>query len=108
MKIHALRLLPSQDLKTALKAFVAENHITAGAMITCVGSLNGAVLRMADENVINTFEGKFEIVSLVGTVSSNGCHLHISISDKDGNVFGGHVSCKGGLYSTHDSRNCYW
>lgn len=33
-----------------------------------------------------------EIVSLVGTLSSvGGHHLHMSLSDKDGHVFGGHV-----------------
>ena len=33
-----------------------------------------------------------EIVSLVGTLSSvGGHHLHISLSDKDGRVIGGHV-----------------
>lgn len=39
---------------------------------------------------IKTYEGHFEIVSLVGTLSSGG-HLHMSISDAEGNVFGGHV-----------------
>lgn len=34
--------------------------------------------------------GPFEIVSLVGTLSQGG-HLHISLSDADGHVIGGHV-----------------
>lgn len=34
--------------------------------------------------------GPFEIVSLVGTLSQGG-HLHISLSDADGHVVGGHV-----------------
>lgn len=39
---------------------------------------------------ITTYEGPFEIVSLVGTLSAGG-HLHISLSDKEGHVIGGHV-----------------
>jgi predicted DNA-binding protein with PD1-like motif len=45
---------------------------------------------------IRDLEGPFEIVSLVGTLSGGTDHLHISLSDKDGNVIGGHVI--GGLY----------
>jgi hypothetical protein len=37
------------------------------------------------------FNGKFEIVSLSGTLSSSGHHVHMSIADCDGNVFGGHL-----------------
>ena len=39
---------------------------------------------------IRTYEGQFEIVSLVGTLQDGG-HLHISLSDSEGHVFGGHV-----------------
>jgi predicted DNA-binding protein with PD1-like motif len=91
MKTHALRLIPGQDLKQVLQDFIAKNQISAGCILTCVGSLNGAVLRMADETIIKKYDGKFEIVSLVGTLCADGCHLHISIADKEGNVFGGHV-----------------
>jgi predicted DNA-binding protein with PD1-like motif len=44
------------------------------------------------ENAVKVFYEHFEIVSLVGTLSSTGGHhLHISLSNKDGNVLGGHV-----------------
>ena len=51
-------------------------------------------------NVLKTFEGKFEIVSLVGTFSLDGCHLHISLSDKDGNVIGGHLKEGCAIFTT--------
>lgn len=35
--------------------------------------------------------GPFEIVSLVGTLSIHGIHVHISISDESGQTFGGHL-----------------
>jgi uncharacterized protein len=46
---------------------------------------------------INEYNEHHEIVSLVGTLSNNDAsHLHISISDKNGLVKGGHVmsGCK--------------
>jgi predicted DNA-binding protein with PD1-like motif len=46
---------------------------------------------MADEKIIKTHDGTFEIVSLVGTVESGNSHLHISISDAEGNTLGGHL-----------------
>ncbi|MCX6713903.1 MAG: DNA-binding protein, partial [Candidatus Vogelbacteria bacterium] len=64
--------------------------------LTCVGNLSKAVIRMADADITKTREGTFEIVSLVGTVEAGNSHLHISISDKDGNTFGGHLK-KGSL-----------
>ena len=92
MKTHAFRFQPSQDLKIAIKNYVRENQIKAGVILSCVGSLNCATLRMADENITKTFNEKFEIVSLVGTLSPDGCHLHISLSDRDGDVVGGHLN----------------
>jgi predicted DNA-binding protein with PD1-like motif len=42
-------------------------------------------------NDIKTWTERFEIVSLVGTLSTDAKHLHLCISDKDGNAFGGHL-----------------
>ncbi len=91
MKIFALRLKPEQDLKAQLESFVKLNQIKAGFVITCVGSLEKATLRMVNENILKEFKADFEIISLVGTLSQDGMHLHMSLSDKDGNVIGDHV-----------------
>ena len=40
---------------------------------------------------IITLEGNHEIVSLTGTLSEDGVHLHISLADGAGKVVGGHV-----------------
>ena len=41
---------------------------------------------------IHTIDQHFEIVSLVGTLSHTGeHHLHMSLSDAEGHVIGGHV-----------------
>ena len=48
------------------------------------------------EFVGNDFDGMFEIVSLTGTINTMDgeyyCHLHTAAGDKNGNVYGGHLS----------------
>ena len=96
----AVRLTPSDDLRLSLARIASEHNVTAGCMLTCVGSLQNAVLRLANSETILEKQGPFEIISLVGTFSSAGCHLHCSLSDSDGNVIGGHLleGCK--VYTT--------
>ncbi|MES2681114.1 MAG: PPC domain-containing DNA-binding protein [Bacteroidota bacterium] len=91
MKPHAIRLHPGDDLKKSLESFIRENGISSGAVLTCVGSLQYATLRMANVKTAQRLDGTFEILSLVGTLSEQGCHLHISLSDKNGSVTGGHL-----------------
>lgn len=91
MKVFALRLRPGQDLRQQIEAFAKEKHIRAGFIITTVGSLRQAAIRLADQSSPMQFHGKFEIVSLVGTLGHDGVHLHISISDSNGKTIGGHL-----------------
>lgn len=95
MKIYTFRIKPGNDLKSELERFVKTNDIQAGFIITCVAGLEQATLRMAgampDKQDIRTYKGDYEVTSLVGTVSVNGVHLHMSISDNEGKSFGGHL-----------------
>jgi len=91
MKILAIRLKPDEDLKQSLRCFVEENNIESGFIVTAVGSLKQANLRFANQDESQVFVDKFEIVSLVGTLSTHGSHLHICLSDKDGQTIGGHL-----------------
>ena len=91
MRVFALRLKPGQDLRQQIEAFVKATHIRAGFIITTVGSLRQAAIRLADQSSTTQFDGKFEIVSLVGTLGQDGVHLHISISDSSGKTIGGHL-----------------
>ena len=91
MKIFAIRLKPDEDLKQSLKVFVEENNIEAGFIVTAVGSLKQASLRFANQDESQVFVEKFEIISLVGTLSTHGSHLHLCLSDKDGQTIGGHL-----------------
>src|SRR3989344_5948487 len=91
MKTHVFRLLPGQDLKQELATFAKKKKLKAGVILTCVGCLAKAPLRLADENIIKKFNQKFEIVSLVGTLSQDDMHIHISLADNKGGVIGGHL-----------------
>ncbi len=100
MKIHIFRLTPRKDLRGSIEEYAKKHNIKAGVILTCVGSLQKAVIRMADENITKEYNEKFEIVSLVGTLSTTDCHLHISIADKNGNVYGGHLKRGSIVYTT--------
>ncbi|MBS1596124.1 MAG: DNA-binding protein [Bacteroidetes bacterium] len=98
--IHALRINPGDDLKVKLAEFVKEKKIKAGYVITCVGSLKQATLRLSNRNETQTWKETFEIVSLTGTLSPDGNHLHMSVADKDGKVIGGHLMDGSIIYTT--------
>lgn len=95
-----LRLLPGQDLRAELQRLVDERGIEAAAVVTCVGSLTRVGLRYADRAEGTTLDGKFEVVSLVGTLSRHGSHLHLSVSDGEGRTIGGHLQEGCTVYTT--------
>ena len=99
-KTHAFRLRPGQDLKKEIQAFVQKENIQAGWIMTCVGSLSQTNLRFANQASGTKSSGHFEIVSLVGTVSTNGSHLHLSFSDSLGHTTGGHLLEENLVYTT--------
>lgn len=95
MGIFTIRMKPGADLRKELLAFAAENDIRAGSIVTCVGALKPYKLRMAgatpDKQDIREYTDTAEIVSMVGTLSTDDCHLHVSLSQKNGTVVGGHL-----------------
>lgn len=91
MQLFALRLRPGQDLGFELSRFVGENGLRAAFILTCVGSLRQAALRLANRPETMLYEDKFEIVSLVGTLDAEDYHLHLSLSDGQGRTIGGHL-----------------
>lgn len=89
--VLCLRLLPGDDILGCLRSFADERGLDAAVVLTCVGSTGKTTLRPAGIPRPKTFDGKYEIVSMTGTLSRTGHHLHMSISDPDCNVFGGHM-----------------
>ena len=100
MENYTFRLKSAQDLFDSIEFFAREMHIEAGCVLSGIGSLTRFAVRLADHEIPTEYEGHFEIVSLAGTVSIHGSHLHISVSDGEGKTIGGHLvsGCK--IYTT--------
>ncbi len=99
MKVVPLRLQPGDDLRQALEAWMGEQEVQAGCLISGVGSLSLAQLRLAGATEATAVHGELEILSLSGTLSPYGAHLHIALADSRGAVIGGHL-CAGSLVRT--------
>ena len=69
-----------------------EQKEQAGWVLSGIGSLSVAPLRLAGEQELSLLEGDLEILTLTGTLSPDGAHLHISVADSQGRVSGGHLA----------------
>lgn len=87
---HCFRLVKGMDLKKEIEDYVIKNHIS-GVILSCVGCLSKLTIRLADGKSILENEDYFEIVSITGTLSEDGVHIHISVSDSKGKTIGGHL-----------------
>ncbi|HVG42422.1 MAG TPA: PPC domain-containing DNA-binding protein [Chitinophagaceae bacterium] len=99
-KTHAFRLKPGEDLKKSIQSYVEKHQIKAGWIATGVGSLTNYNIRFANQPNGIKDSGHFEITALTGTVSINGSHLHITISDSTGKTIGGHLLDENMIYTT--------
>jgi predicted DNA-binding protein with PD1-like motif len=90
MHALALRLHPGQDLRLAIEAALGE--YTAAFVLQGIGSLSVAQLRYAGVEHATELRGDLEILTLAGSIAPDGAHLHMSVSDARGQVFGGHVA----------------
>jgi predicted DNA-binding protein with PD1-like motif len=92
MKTLPLRLAPGQDVRRALEAAVAEAGASAAFVVSGIGSLSTARVRFAGREEAEARAGDLEILTLAGTVAPGASHLHASLADADGAVFGGHLA----------------
>ena len=92
MKEHAIRLKKGDDLKKKIEEYCLENDVDTAVVLSGVGCLDEAVLRLAKAESFYEKEDDFEIVSLTGTLSQGRVHIHISLADETGEVVGGHLA----------------
>ena len=91
MRCLPVRLQPGVDLRRAVEA-LGRQHFPEGGFVACgIGSLIDPRLRLAGDEGLTPYVGAFEILTLSGSVTPDGAHLHISIAAASGQVFGGHV-----------------
>ena len=100
MNVVALRLNPGEDLKQSLLRYCRCQTIDAAFVLSCVGSLRQGVLRFSNCSDGTVLGHTLEILSLSGTLSQYGAHLHMAVSDNEGQVTGGHLMDNSLIYTT--------
>lgn len=97
MKTFPIRLPPGQDLRVALEAAVLGQNCRAAFVLSGIGSLSTAGIRLAGADQPTRLTGSMEILTLSGTVAvseggKSSSHMHMAISTATGQVLGGHVA----------------
>lgn len=90
MQAFPLRLCPGDDLRGCIEMALRDR--AAAYVLQGIGSLSLARLRFAGRPEADEIAGDIEILTLAGSVSPDGAHLHMTIADADGRVLGGHVA----------------
>lgn len=95
-----LKLNPGQDLLGQIRQECHARGIRAGFVISGIGSLKKLKIRLANSKDSLEKIESFEILSLQGSISTDGLHLHISAADSRGITLGGHVLTGCEIYTT--------
>ena len=94
-----VRLDKGEEIVEQLTKLAEAEHIVL-AEVSALGAVGditvGVFYPEEKEYHANRFQGKFEIVSLTGTITEMDgkpyLHLHMSAGDQDGHVYGGHLN----------------
>ena len=89
--MYIFRLTKGADLKKSIVDYCITNNIKAGIIGACVGCCYEVNFRLAGGETFYHNVRDYEIVSMTGTISEDGVHIHISVSDELGNTIGGHL-----------------
>ena len=90
MRVVPIHLDPGSDLRLSLEQLAAEQG-AAGFVLGVVGNLSRAAFQCPGRPGPSVLEGDLEIITLQGTLAPHGVHLHLSLSDGDCQVWGGHL-----------------
>ena len=91
MNYFPIRLAPGVDLRRALEEKASQLPTKSAFVVAGIGSLSAVSIRFAAAEQETMFSGPFELLSLSGTLSASGAHLHMSVANESGQVLGGHV-----------------
>ena len=90
MSFRPLRLSPGDDLRRTLEGVVGDGP---GSFVVCgIGSLDQARLRLAGNDIETSVDVPVEILSLTGSLSKDGAHLHVAVAVSTGRTHAGHLS----------------
>ena len=99
MELIPLRLRPGDDLKQALESWIAHEGEGSAWIVSGIGSLTVAQLRLAGRTEPSVLDRDLEILTLQGSLCRSGSHIHITVADANGAVLGGHL-CEGSVVRT--------
>ena len=85
-----LKLAPGSDLRLSLEELAQRDGIS-GFVLGVVGNLTRASFQCPGQAEPTVLEGDLEVITLNGTFSPEGVHLHLSLSDGACQVWGGHL-----------------
>ena len=85
-----LKLAPGSDLRLSLEELAQRDGIS-GFVLGVVGNLTKASFQCPGQADPTVLEGDLEVITLNGTFSPEGVHLHLSLSDGACQVWGGHL-----------------
>ena len=85
-----LKLAPGSDLRFSLEELAQRDGIS-GFVLGVVGNLTKASFQCPGQAEPTVLEGDLEVITLNGTFSPEGVHLHLSLSDGACQVWGGHL-----------------
>ena len=90
METLPLELEPGQDLHLTLSELAIQQQLS-GFVLGIVGNLSQATFRCPGQQQPTRMNGELEVITLNGTFSPSGVHLHLSLSDGACQVWGGHL-----------------
>ena len=90
MQTLPLKLAPGSDLRLSLEELAQRDGIS-GFVLGVVGNLTRASFQCPGQAEPTVLEGDLEVITLNGTFSPEGVHLHLSLSDGACQVWGGHL-----------------
>ena len=90
MRAVPLHLEAGSDVRRSLEQLALE-HNAGGFVLSVVGNLSQAAFACPGKSAPTVLAGELEIITLQGTISPDGVHLHLSFSDASCQVWGGHL-----------------
>lgn len=90
MRAVPLHLEAGSDVRRSLEQ-LALDHNAGGFVLSVVGNLSQAAFACPGKSAATVLAGELEIITLQGTISPDGVHLHLSFADASCQVWGGHL-----------------
>ena len=99
MTFTPLRLPPGADLRRSLDTHTFPDGSCSGFVVAGLGILMNPKLRFAVASEETTISGPVELMTISGSLSKDGAHVHVAVANAQGQLFAGHL-CYGSVVRT--------